>query len=214
MARALLPVCLLAAVMVPDPSGAELYRCEAEDGSVHFADSPHACPQARPHEPQGRVQRLPPSGSPRSDAAGSAPPGRLAPTAAPPIVPEAVLLARADVSPAWEVVEEVPEDPAGDPDLVAWGVQARRARHYTRVTGDAVQVCSIEVWVFRDAERARTAEREFAYPQWRFAREETVLIATHGLTRPRAGRPARGVFDACAELAVRTRARAARLAGR
>jgi hypothetical protein len=214
MVRALLPLCLLAAAVAPGPSRAELYRCDAANGGVRFADSPHACPHGRPHEPRGGIQRMTASEPPRTDAAGSPSPGRLAPTPAPAITPEEVLLARADVGAEWEVVEEVPEDAARDPDLVAWGVRARRARHYTRVRGDAVQVCSIEVWVFRDAERARMAQQGFAYPQWRFAREGAVLIAVHGLIRPREGMSTRGVFAACVELEARTRARAAGFTGR
>jgi hypothetical protein len=118
-----------------------------------------------------------------------------------------VLLARPDLRAEWDVVDETPEDAARDPDLVAWGVREKRARHYTRVSGDAVQVCSIEVWIFRDAERARKAQQGFAYPDWHFAREAAVLIAAHGLTRPRVGTPMRGVFAACGDLAARTRAR-------
>ena len=175
---------------------------------MRFVDSLHACPNARPHEPEGRAQRVPASERPRSRGDGRAPPGRIAPIAASGIDPEDVLLARADVSAGWDVVEEMPEDAARDPDLVAWGVRAKRTRHYTLVSGDAVQVCSVEVWVFRDEEWARTAHREFAYPDWHFAREAQVLIAVHGHTRPREGTPTRGVFAACGELEARTRARA------
>ncbi|MDH3213795.1 MAG: DUF4124 domain-containing protein [Myxococcales bacterium] len=208
MARALLPFCFLAAALATGPSGAEVYRCEDADGSVRFVDSLHACPNGRLHEPEARVQRVTASEGPRTGEAESTPPDRIAPIAASGIAPEDVLLAREDVSAGWDVVEEAPEDIARDPDLVGWGVRAKRARHYTRVSGDAVQVCSIEVWVFRDEERARRAHREFAYPDWHFAREAALLIAVHGLTRPRGGTPTRGVFAACGELEARTRARA------
>ena len=208
MVRSLLPLCFLATALAPSPSGAEVYRCDEADGSVRFVDSPHACPNARPHEPEGRIQRVPASERPRSRGDGSAPPGRISPIVASGIAAEDVLLAREDVSAGWDVVEEAPEDATRDPDLVAWGVRAKRTRHYTRVSGDAVQVCSIEVWVFRDEERARMAHREFAYPDWHFAREAEVLIAVHGLTRPREGTPTRGLFAACGELEARTRARA------
>ena len=208
MARSLLPLCFLATTLAAGPSGAEVYRCDEANGSVLFVDSPHACPNARPHESEGRVQRVPASERPRSRGDGSTSPGRIAPIAAAGIAPEDVLLARADLSAEWDVVEEMPEDPARDPDLMAWGVRAKRARHYTRSSGDAVQVCSIEVWVFRDEERARMAHREFAYPDWHFAREAALLIAVHGLIRPREGTPTRGVFAACGELEARTRARA------
>lgn len=208
MVRALLPLLLLAVLLAPSRSGAEVYRCDEADGSVRFVDSPHACPNARPLEPIRRVQRVPTFERPRSRGDESAHPGRIAPIAATGITPEDVLLTGADVSAGWDVVEEMPADAARDPDLVAWGVRAKRARHYTRVSGDAVQVCSIEVWVFRDEERARMAHREFAFPGWHFAREAAVLIAAHGITRPREGTPTRGVFAACGELEARTRTRA------
>jgi hypothetical protein len=208
MARALLPLCMLAAALAPAPSGAEVYRCDEADGSVRFVDSLHACPSGQLHESEGRVQRVTEPERPRTGEAGSTAPARIAPIAASGIAPEDVLLAHEDVSAEWDVVEEMPEDAARDPDLVAWGVRAKRTRHYTRESGDSVQVCSIEVWVFRDEERARMAHREFAYPDWHFAREAAVLIAVHGLTRPREGTPARGVFKACGHLEARTRARA------
>jgi len=135
MARSLLPLCLLATALATGPSGAEIYRCDEANGSVLFVDSPHACPNARPHEPEGRVQRVPASDRPRSRGDGNTPPARIAPIAAPGIAPEDVLLARADLSAEWDIVEEMPEDPARDPDLMAWGVRATRARHYTRISG-------------------------------------------------------------------------------
>ena len=208
MVRALLPLLFLAIALAPGSSGAEVYRCDEADGSVRFVDSLHACPNGRIHEPEGRVQRLTASERPRTGESGRTPPARIAPIAVSGIASEDVLLPRPDVSAEWDVVDEMPEDAARDPDLVAWGVREKRARHYTRVSGDAVQVCSIEVWIFRDADRARRAQQEFAYPDWHFAREAAVLIAVHGLTRPRGGTPTRGVFSACGELEARTRARA------
>lgn len=209
MVRALPPLLLLAAALAPGPSGAEVYRCDQADGAVRFADSRHGCPNAQLHEPEeGRVRRLTPSERPRTDEAASTPAFPSTPIAGSRIASEDVLLARPDVSPEWDVVDEMPEDVAQDRGLRAWGVREKRARHYTRVSGDAVQVCSIEVWVFRDEERARMAQREFTYPDWHFTREGEVLVAVHAMTRPRKGAPRRGVFAACGELEARTRARA------
>jgi hypothetical protein len=130
---------------------------------------------------------------------------------APRTGPEDVLLERGDVERSWEIVEEAGQDVERDPDLVRWGVRAHRARHYTRMKDDVVEVCSIEVWIFRDPGRARAAEQGFSHPGWRFDRENEILIAARGLRRPRAGAAARGVFAACAEIQALTRARAAAL---
>lgn len=122
--------------------------------------------------------------------------------------PEEVLLDAGEIGTGWEVVDEAPQDPDLDPDLVRWGVRALRVRHYTRMRGDAAQVCSIEVWAFRDESRAASAHAHFAYPGWRFARAGELLIAVHGLTRTLTGTPVRGVFEACAEIHARIGARA------
>ena len=114
----------------------------------------------------------------------------------------------------WDVVREAPGDPRGDPDLVRWGVRAQRARHYTRYAGPRVQVCSLEVWAFESDLRARAAQANFAYPDWRITREGALLLMARGLTQSRGEPPSRGVFADCELLARRVRTRAARLGGR
>ncbi len=114
----------------------------------------------------------------------------------------------------WDVVREAPGDPRRDPDLVRWGVRAQRARHYTRYAGPRVQVCSVEVWAFESDRHARAAEANFAYPDWRIAREGALLLMVRGLTQTRGEAPRRGVFADCELLGRRVRTRAARLVGR
>ncbi len=114
----------------------------------------------------------------------------------------------------WDVVREAAGDPRSDPDLVRWGVRAQRARHYTRYAGPRVQVCSVEVWAFESDRRARAAEANFAYPDWRIMREGALLVMVRGLTQTRGEAPRRGVFADCELLGRRVRTRAARLVGR
>ena len=117
-----------------------------------------------------------------ADGAPSSPASRL----------DQVLLPAAAVG-GWDVVREAPGDPRSDPDLVRWGVRAQRARHYTRYAGPRVQVCSIEVWAFDSDQRARAAEANFAYPDWRFARAGSLLLMSRGLTQAKGRAPQRGL---------------------
>jgi len=197
--------CLLAlAVSAP----ADIYRCEEPDGSVRFADDPGHCPGAQrlrlgPREQEGGVL-APPAGSTQGEAGarpeeGSAPELRL----------EEILLPAAGVAGRWEVVEEAPTDPVGDPDLIRWGVRAQRSRHYTRSGEGGVQVCSIEIWGFEDARRARLAHENFRFPDWHFERQEHLLIMLRAVTFPREGPPRHDLFADCRRLGALTSARAA-----
>lgn len=138
-----------------------------------------------------------------ADGAPSSPASRL----------DQVLLPAAAVG-GWDVVREAPGDPRSDPDLVRWGVRAQQARHYTRYAGPRVQVCSVEVWAFDSDQRARAAEANFAYPDWRIVREGALLLMLRGFTQTRGEPPRRGVFAECELLGRRVRTRAARLVGR
>lgn len=197
--------CLLApAVAAP----ADIYRCEEPDGSVRFADDPRDCPGARrlrlgPREQEGGAP-LPPAGSTQGEA-------DLRPEERPgaDLRLEEILLPAAGVAGRWEVVDEAPTDPAGDPDLIRWGVRTKRARHYTRSDDAGVRVCSIEIWGFEDAWRARLAHENFRYPEWHFERQEHLLIMLHAVTFPREGSPSTKVFAECQRLGARTSARAA-----
>ncbi len=200
--------CLLAlAVAAP----ADIYRCEEPDGSVRFADDPSHCPRARrlrlgPREQEGGAP-LPPVGPTQREA--GAEDIRPEERPAPELRLEEILLPAAGVAGRWDVVDEAPTDPAGDPDLVRWGVRAQRARHYGRSDDAGVRVCSIEIWGFEDARRARLAHENFRYPEWHFERQEHLLIMLHAATFPREGSPSTSVFAECRRLGARTSARAA-----
>ena len=97
----------------------------------------------------------------------------------------------------FDLVEELPVDPSGDPDLREWGVRAQRARHYTRDVKAGIQVCSVEVWAFGDEAQAVAARVGFQYPEWEFVQRGAVMLMARGLTRPRDAAPQRGVFPDC-----------------
>jgi hypothetical protein len=198
---------LLAFASGVEPAKSDLFRCAEEDGSLRFSDRPEVCARAKPHPLRGRRERMPTSGaSPEGlassdDSAHTSHKLRL----------EEVLPAAAQVRVAWDVVNEAPSDPKKDPDLVRWGVRAQLARHYTRHSSGAVQVCSMEAWRFEDISKARTAHENFAYPGWKMIREGSLLLMLRGLTRMPGEPSRRGVFAACHELGERARARARRL---
>jgi hypothetical protein len=182
----------------------DLFRCVEADGSLRFVDRPEVCAKAKPHPLRGRMERVPTSGaSPES----SVPPAEAA-HASRELRLEEVLPAANQVRVTWEVVKEAPGDPIQDPDLVRWGVRAQLARHYTRHSGGLIQVCSIEVWGFENAPKARTAHENFAYPGWQIMREGSTLVMIRGLTRTPGEPSRRGVFAACQELGERSRERA------
>jgi hypothetical protein len=124
---------------------------------------------------------------------------------------EVALLGPREVGAGFEVVPEAPVDPSADPDLRGWGVREKHVRHYTRDLRGNVEVCSVEVWAFASVEQASAAETGFAYPDWEISRAGPLLVMAHGLVRPQAGRPRRGMFEACDAIAERIRERAAAL---
>jgi hypothetical protein len=104
-------------------------------------------------------------------------------------------------------VNEAPEDPSKDVDLVEWGVIAQRARHYTRSSDGASQVCSVELWAFENEARARLAEQNFEFPDWRIDRQGDMLVMLRAVT-VRGSLAKRTIFPDCEKLGniVRTRA--------
>ena len=207
MDRALLfwLACLLtSAIAAP----ADIYRCEEPDGSVRYADDPGHCPGARP-------LRL----GPREHEGGAAAPSagfgqgeagvRPQESPAPELRLEEILLPAAGVAGRWEVVDETPTDPAADIDLLRWGVRMQRTRHYTRSDDVGIRVCSIEIWSFENARRARLAHENFHYPGWHFERQENLLIMLRAVTFPREGPSRTGIFADCQRLGALTSARAA-----
>jgi hypothetical protein len=115
---------------------------------------------------------------------------------------------QSDVRFDWEIVEEMPQDPKGDPDLVEWGVVAQRTRHYTRSKSTGVsQVCSVELWAFENEARARLGHENFEFPDWRIDRSGDTLIMLRAVTL-RAEATERTIFPDCGKLGEIVRARA------
>jgi hypothetical protein len=121
------------------------------------------------------------------------------------------LLEERHVRPGWEVVDEMPEDPTKDADLVEWGVVAKRARHYTRKSGSDSQVCSVELWAFENDARARLAHQNFEFPDWRIDRKGDTLVMLRAVTL-RGDTTERTIYPDCEKLGKIVRARAAKFA--
>ena len=203
MARALVVVALAGAVAA-GPAAASVFRCIESHGAIRFVDSPHACPlgSVESQDLARRVESLPSAPPPEEEEAAdesrSAPVRSLA----------AIWLSAAEIGLGWDVVREAPIDPADDPDLVAWGVRAQDARHYTRDADGSVQVCSVELWTFADEARTRAAHQGFAYPDWRIEREGNLLLMLRGVTITRGSPPQRGIFEDCSRIGDRIQQRA------
>lgn len=192
-------------LLVCGPASAEIYRCIAADGSVSFVGDAGACPGAERHESSGALQRI----APAPDAPPASRDGTPA-AAAFASLEELFPPARAAGSSGiWEVVKEAPQDPAADPDLRDWGVRETRVRHYThRDATGRVRVCSVELWAFSDEERARVAEQQLSFPNWRFERRGTVIVMLHAVSREPGARASHTVFAECARLGARIASRA------
>jgi hypothetical protein len=204
----------LACVLAPAvTASADIYRCEEPDGSVRFADDPALCPGAQRvrREPREKESREQEGGAPAPRAGSAQGEAGVQPeeAAVPDLRLEGILPPAAAVAGRWEVVDEVPADLADDPDFLRWGVRATVARHYTRSDDSGVQVCSVEIWIFEDATRARLALENFRYPDWYFERQEHFLIMLHAVTTRREGPPRRGLFAECRQLGAQTSVRAA-----
>lgn len=123
----------------------------------------------------------------------------------------AVFVPPAELAGTWEVLHEAPTDPSRDPELKGRGVRAVRTQHYTRFAGPVTQVCSVEVWAFVSDARAASVEKGLAQPDWRFLRQDNLLIMLRARTLVRERGTTRHIFDDCARIGALTRARAARL---
>jgi len=205
MKRALL-IALASIALFAEPAIAEIFKCVDASGNVTFVNERSACPDPQPHELKGRVERAP---SPAALAAEAKPdPSEVS---SPEQRLEWTLPDQADVRLDWEIVEEVPQDPTKDPDLVEWGVVAQRTRHYTRQTGPASQVCSVELWAFENEARARLAHQNFEFPDWRIDRKGDTLVMLRAVTL--IGEMAnRTIFPDCEKFGGVVRARAAKFA--
>ncbi len=188
------------------PAISEIFKCVDASGRVTFVNERSACPDAKPHTLKGRVDHAPSSitraeqEEPDLDEISS-PEQRL----------QWTLPDQGDVSLDWEIVEETPQDPTKDADLVEWGVVAQRTRHYTRKSGNASQVCSVELWAFENDARARLAHQNFEFPDWRIDRRGDTLVMLRAVTI-RNQTTVRTIYPDCEELGKIVRARAANFA--
>ncbi len=203
MKRALLAA-LASIALCAEPAISEIFKCVDASGKETFVNDRDACPGAVPHEPKGHVDR---AFSPSSLAAEEFPDRNQ--ISSPEKRLEWALLAERDVRPNWVIVNETPEDPKQDVDLVEWGVVAKRARHYTRTFRGDSQVCSVELWAFENAARARLADENFAFPDWRIDRQGDTLVMLRAVTL-RGDQADRSIYPDCEALGEIVRARAAK----
>jgi hypothetical protein len=188
------------------PAIAEIFKCVDASGDVTFVNQRSACPDAKPHALKGRVDHAP-SAATRAEEEQpdpreiSSPEQRL----------QWALPDQSDVSFNWEIVEEMPTDPTQDADLVEWGVVAQRTRHYTRTSNGAPQVCSVELWAFKNEARARLAQENFKFPNWRIDRSGDTLVMLRALTS-RKEVDDHTIYPDCEKLGKIARARADNLA--
>jgi hypothetical protein len=199
-------IALASIALFAEPAVSEIFECVDASGNVIFVNDRSACPDAKSHTLKGRVEHAPSSGTRAEEATPdpseiSSPVQRL----------EWALLEERDVRPGWEVVNEVPQDPKKDADLVGWGVVAKRARHYTRKSGSASQVCSVELWAFENDARARLAHQNFEFPDWRIDRKGDTLVMLRAVT-VRGDTTERTIYPDCEKLGKIVRARAAKFA--
>jgi hypothetical protein len=199
-------IALASIALFAEPVFSEVFECVDAAGNVTFVNDRSACPEAKPHTLKGRIEHVPSSGTRAEEATPdpdeiSSPVQRL----------EWALLEERDVRPGWEIVNEVPEDPKEDADLVEWGVVAKRTRHYTRKSGSASQVCSVELWAFENDARARLAHQNFEFPDWRIDRKGDTLVMLRAVTL-RSDTTERTIYPDCEKLGEIVRARTAKFA--
>jgi hypothetical protein len=203
MKRALL-IAFASIALFAEPAISEIFKCVDASGNVTFVNERSSCPDAKPHDLKGRVDRAP---SPAALVAEEKPdPSEIS---SPEQRLQWTLPDQADVRLDWEIVEEAPQDPTKDPDLVEWGVVAQRTRHYTRPSGSDSQVCSVELWAFENEARARLAHQNFEFPDWRIDRKGDTLVMLRAVTL-RGEMVNRTIFPDCEKFGEIVRARAAK----
>jgi hypothetical protein len=114
---------------------------------------------------------------------------------------EALFPAARALGPAWETVEEAPEDSAGDPDLVSAGVTAIHALHYTRQVTGGARVCSGEIWAFGSTAQARHASAGNERAGWRIAVLGNLWVMVRGVRFQRGRSLDPGLLPECHRLA-------------
>ena len=205
MKRALL-MALASIALFAEPAISEIFKCVDASGNVTFANDRSACPDAKPHVLKGRVERAPSSATLAEEEQPD--PGEIS---SPEQRLEWALLDQGDVRLDWEIVPEMPGDPRKDADLVEWGVVAQRTRHYTRKSNGASQVCSVELWAFENNARARLAQENFKFPNWRIDRKGDTLVMLRAVTL-RSDITERTIYPDCEKLGKIVRTRAAKFA--
>jgi hypothetical protein len=197
-------IALASIALFAEPAVSEIFECVDASGSVTFVNDRSACPDAKPHRIKGRIERAPSSVTRAKEAT---------PDSAAILSPvqrlEWTLLEERHVRPGWDVVDEMPEDPTKDADLVEWGVVAKRTRHYTRKSGSASQVCSVELWAFKNDARAHLAHQNFEFPDWQIDRKGDTLVMLRAVTL-RGGTAERTIYPDCEKLGEIVRKRAAK----
>ncbi len=199
-------IALASIALFAEPAISEIFKCVDASGNVTFVSDRSACPDAKPHPLKGRVERAPSSAALAEEKPD---PGEIS---SPEQRLEWALLEERDVRPGWEVVNEMPEDPRKDEDLVEWGVVAKQTRHYTRNLNGVSQVCSVELWVFENEARARLAQANFEFADWRIDRKGDTLVMLRAVTL-RSDATDRTIYPDCEKLGKIVGARAAKFVG-
>lgn len=200
--RAWLALALLAA----SAARAEIYRCEEADGGIRFTGDPSQCRSPVVHTPDGSGLTLDPgaaTGDPEETV-----PSDADEAPAPPLSGSALQALLPSAGGSWEAIDEPPES-ARDPQLVAHGLRASVARHYTRARGPVTEVCTVEVWSFERASQARAVQSALGEPLWWKRSAGALLVLAHGVRLERQVGSRHGLVPGCESLAESARARAA-----
>jgi len=195
-------------VMCAVAARAEIYRCEEADGSIRFTGDPGRCAHPVAHTPAGDRVAPDPRAQPSAPDEEAAPAAGDGEDQAPPLTGPALQLLLPSPGAAWEALDDAPET-ARDPQLVAQGLRASVARHYTRARGPVSEVCTVEVWSFERAAQARAVRDALAEPLWWIRSTGALLVLAHGVRLERQVGTRHGLVPGCESLAESARARAA-----
>lgn len=187
------PLLPLLGALLAGETAAEIFRCDEPDGSARFVGDPAGCTGARPHVPAVDIVREP-GGAPASPAPSSAARTRDL---------DALLPEAGSLTGSWDATREAPSDPARDPDFVRWGVVETAVRHYGRALPGGAEVCTVELWGFRDEPSARAAAAGFSFPGWVIHHRGSVLVMVRGTRWQRGGGFRKGLFPDCRAIGQR-----------
>ena len=185
------------------PAHAEIYRCIDTDGRSFFTDRPGACSTPIPvrlkRELIGRD-----TGEAQAASIDHRPQSAGLPnhsTLSEHFLPSSELFGQ------WSVLLSSLEPV--DPELRKMGLRDTVERHYTRVRGPISEVCTIEMWVFTQAETARRAAVSLELPNWKILRADEILILVHGVLLERGVGSRSDLAADCEDLGQRTYERVA-----